>query len=213
MRIASSPESLAELQRGVSRARAIGLEVELASPEETLRLLPQASPESLYGSVYMPGDGNLDPHSATYALAGAARDLGAEIRTGERVTGIELGSRHEVRAVLTESGRVETEVVINAAGMWAPQVAALVGAQLVSTPVEHQHIALAAVPGHELPRDLPCFRDPDYLVYGKSEAGGAGEAESDLVRAMASTTEMPCGSALLPISAPNSSTIGARKSP
>jgi 4-methylaminobutanoate oxidase (formaldehyde-forming) len=173
VRIASSPESLAELQRGLSRARAIGLDAELASPEETLRLLPQASPESLYGSVYMPSDGNLDPHSATYALAAAARELGAEIRTGERVTGIELGSRRELRAVLTESGRIETEVVINAAGMWAPQVAALVGAQLVSIPVEHQHIALAAVPGHELPRDLPCFRDPDHLVYGKAEAGGA----------------------------------------
>ena len=173
VRIASSPESLAELQRGLSRARAIGLDAELASPEETLRLLPQASPESLYGSVYMPSDGNLDPHSATYALAAAARELGAEIRTGERVTGIELGPRRELRAVLTESGRIETEVVINAAGMWAPQVAALVGAQLVSIPVEHQHIALAAVPGHELPRDLPCFRDPDHLVYGKAEAGGA----------------------------------------
>src|SRR4051794_1163179 len=121
----------------------------------------------------MPGDGNLDPHSATYALAAAARERGAEIRTGERVTGIELGPRHEGRAVLTDVGRIETEGVINAAGVWAPQVAALVGAQLVSTPVEHQHVALAAVPGHELPRDLPCFRDPDYLVYGKSEAGGA----------------------------------------
>ena len=29
-----------------------------------------------------------------------------------------------------------------------------------------------AVPGHELPRDMPCFRDPDNLVYGKSEHGG-----------------------------------------
>ena len=75
LRFASSPESLAELQRGVSRARAIGLEVELASPAETLRLLPQASPESLYGSVYVPQDGHLDPHSATHALAGAAREL------------------------------------------------------------------------------------------------------------------------------------------
>ena len=75
--------------------------------------------------------------------------------------------------MLTDSGRIETEVVVNAAGMWAPQVAAMVGAFLVSTPVEHQHIALAAVHGHELPHDLPCFRDPDYLVYGKSEAGGA----------------------------------------
>ena len=44
VRIASSPESLGELQRGVSRARAIGLDVELASPAETLRLLPQAIP-------------------------------------------------------------------------------------------------------------------------------------------------------------------------
>ena len=172
VRIASSRESLAELQRGVSRARAIGLEVELASPAETLELLPQASPESLYGSVHMPGDGHLDPHTATYALANGARELGAEIRTGERVTGIELGRHHEVQAVLTETGRIETEVVINAAGMWAPQVAAMAGASLVSIPVEHQHIALAAVDGHELPRDLPCFRDPDYLVYGKSEAGG-----------------------------------------
>jgi glycine cleavage system aminomethyltransferase T/glycine/D-amino acid oxidase-like deaminating enzyme len=172
VRIASSPESLAELQRGVSRARAIGMEVELASPEETLRLLPQASPESLYGSVFVPQDGYLDPHSATYALAAAARELGAEIRTGERVTGFELGPRHDVRAVLTEAGRIETDVVVNAAGMWAPQVAAMVGAALVSIPVEHQHIALAAVAGHELPRDLPCFRDPDHLVYGKSEAGG-----------------------------------------
>jgi glycine cleavage system aminomethyltransferase T/glycine/D-amino acid oxidase-like deaminating enzyme len=172
VRIASSPESLAELQRGVSRARAIGMDVELASPAETLRLLPQASPASLYGSVYVPQDGHLDPHTATYALAGAARELGAEIRTGERVTGLELGPRRELRAVLTEAGRIETEVVVNAAGVWAPQVAAMAGAALVSIPVEHQHIALAAVAGHELPRDLPCFRDPDNLVYGKSEAGG-----------------------------------------
>jgi 4-methylaminobutanoate oxidase (formaldehyde-forming) len=41
-----------------------------------------------------------------------------------------------------------------------------------STPVDHQHVALKAVPGSELPRDMPCFRDTDNLVYGKSEAGG-----------------------------------------
>ena len=63
----------------------------------------------------------------------------------------------------------------------------MAGASLVSIPVEHQHIALAAVAGHELPRDLPCFRDPDYLVYGKSEAGGVlfGGYEHDPVGALA----------------------------
>ena len=48
----------------------------------------------------------------------------------------------------------------------------MVGAFAPSVPVDHQHIALHAVPGHELPREMPCFRDTDNLVYGRSEAGG-----------------------------------------
>jgi 4-methylaminobutanoate oxidase (formaldehyde-forming) len=172
VRIASSPESLDDLRRGVSRAKGIGLEVELLSPEETLRLMPAASAESLFGSVWVPADGFLDPHTATYALADAARALGVRIRTGERVTGIEVDRGRSVRAVRTEHGRIECEIVVDAAGIWAPRVAALAGVRVPSTPVDHQHVALKAVTGSELPRDMPCFRDPDSLVYGKSESGG-----------------------------------------
>jgi glycine cleavage system aminomethyltransferase T/glycine/D-amino acid oxidase-like deaminating enzyme len=172
LRIASSPEQLMEVKRGISRARGIGLEVDLLSPKETLDRMPAASHEHLLGAVWLPGDGFLDPHTATHSVAAAARDLGARIRTGERVTGIELGRRGEVLAVRTERGRVECEVVVNAAGIWAPRVAAMAGASVPSTPVDHQHVALAAVGGAELPRDMPCFRDPDNLVYGKSEHGG-----------------------------------------
>ena len=130
------------------------------------------SPEELYGAVWVPGDGFLDPHTATHAIAAAARDLGARIRTGVRVTGIELSEHREVSSVLTDAGRIECEVVVNAAGMWAPRIATMVGTFVPSTPVDHQHVALRAVAGNELPRDMPCFRDPDNLVYGKSEAGG-----------------------------------------
>jgi 4-methylaminobutanoate oxidase (formaldehyde-forming) len=172
LRIASSPESFKDLRRGVSRARGIGLDVELLSPERTRDLMPAASPESLYGSVWVPGDGFLDPHTATYALADAARALGVRIRTGERVTGIEVSDRRAITAVVTEEGRIECEAVVVAAGIWAPRVAAMAGVRVPSTPVDHQHVALKAVPGAELPRDTPCFRDPDHLVYGKSEAGG-----------------------------------------
>jgi len=172
LRIASTPESLVELERGASRARAIGLEPELLSPEETVALLPAASREALLGAIWLPGDGYVDPHIATYALAAAARERGVEIRTHTRVTGIELGPRRAVRAVLTESGRIETETAVNAAGIWAPQLSALVGAFTPSIPVDHQHVALVAVAGHELPRSTPCFRDVDNLVYGKAEAGG-----------------------------------------
>lgn len=172
LRFASSPEQLKELERGVSRAHGIGLDVALVGPAEARVLMPAASPEALYGAVWVPGDGFLDPHTATHAIAAAARDLGARIRTGARVTGIELSPKREVSSVLTEDGPIECEVVVNAAGMWAPRVAAMVGAFVPSTPVDHQHVALRAVAGNELPRDMPCFRDPDNLVYGKSEAGG-----------------------------------------
>jgi 4-methylaminobutanoate oxidase (formaldehyde-forming) len=172
LRIAASPESLAELRRGVSRAHAIGLDAELVGPEEARRLLPEATAESLYGAVWMPGDGYVDPHIATHAVAAAATELSAEIRIRTLVTGIERGPRGEVRAVETEHGRIEAETVVNAAGMWAPRVAEMVGVFVCSIPVDHQHIALLAVDGHELPRDAPCFRDTDNLVYGKSEGGG-----------------------------------------
>jgi glycine cleavage system aminomethyltransferase T/glycine/D-amino acid oxidase-like deaminating enzyme len=172
VRIASSRESLMELERAASRAAALGLEAELIGPDEVLRLIRYASPESLYGGVWMPDDGHVDPHIATHAVADAARRLGVEIRTRARVTAIRLGRAHQVTGVVTQDGAIEAEHVVNAAGIWAPQVAEMVGARLPSVPVEHQHVLMQAVPGHELPRASPCFRDPDNLVYGKDEAGG-----------------------------------------
>ncbi len=183
LRFASSKEQLMELQRTASRARGIGLDVDLVSAAEAARLMPAISTRSLYGAVWVPGDGHLDPHTATHALARAARALGAQVTTGVRATGIELSDRGSIAAVVTEAGRIETEVVVVAGGIWAPQIAAMAGAYVVSTPVDHQHAALRAVSGHELPGDMPCFRDPDNLVYGKAEAGGVilGGYESDPV--------------------------------
>jgi glycine cleavage system aminomethyltransferase T/glycine/D-amino acid oxidase-like deaminating enzyme len=172
LRLASSREQFMELQRGASRARGIGLDVELLSADDARRLMPAISRESLFGAMWIPDDGHLDPHTATHAIARAARELGVRILTGVRVHGIDVSARGEVRAVRTDHGVIETEVVVNAAGIWAPRVAAMVGVAVPSVPVDHQHVALKAVPGSELPRDMPCFRDPDNLVYGRSEAGG-----------------------------------------
>ncbi len=172
VRIASSPDSLRDLQRAVSRAQALGLDASLLGPDEVLERLPFASRDSLHGGVWIAEDGHVDPHITTYAVADAARALGSEFRLRTRVTGIELGRHHEVRAVLTTDERIETDHVVNAAGVWAPQVAEMVGARLPSVPVDHQHVLMQAVAGAEVPRGSPCFRDTDNLVYGKDEAGG-----------------------------------------
>jgi 4-methylaminobutanoate oxidase (formaldehyde-forming) len=172
VRIASSEDSLLDLRRAVSRAEAIGLHADLIDPAEVLRRLPRADGAPVFGGVWMPGDGYVDPHITTYAVADAARALGVRIAIRTLVTGIELGPDRAVRAVHTDTGTIETEHVVNAAGIWAPQVAAMVGAFVPSVPVDHQHVAMQAVPGQEIPRDMPCFRDPDHLIYGKGEGGG-----------------------------------------
>lgn len=172
IRVASSPEQFQELQRSVSRARGIGMDVEIISPSEALDIMPQLTDKELYGAIYLPRDGHLDPYTTTTSMARLVRDMGATVATGTLVTGIELSSRGEVKRVLTDKGAINTELVIIAAGIWSPRVAALAGVHLPSVPIDHQHIALKAVPGNEFPHTTPCLRDPDNLVYMREEAGG-----------------------------------------
>src|SRR5436305_485842 len=61
LRFASSREQLLEQQRGVSRARAIGLDVEVVSPEQAARLMPAISKHSLLCAVWVPGVGGGRP--------------------------------------------------------------------------------------------------------------------------------------------------------
>jgi 4-methylaminobutanoate oxidase (formaldehyde-forming) len=172
LRVASSPEQLRELQRSVSRAKGIGMEVEIISPAEALKIMPQLNPENLYGAIYLPRDGHLDPYLTTTAMAQHVKEMGPVIYTNTRVTGIELSPQGEVTAVMTDKGKIKCEIVISATGLWGPRVAAMAGYPIPTTPVDHQHITLKKVPGHEFPHETPCLRDPDYLVYMREEAGG-----------------------------------------
>ena len=172
LRIASSQNQHMTLQRDVSTAKGVGLDVHTISPKEAMEIMPWMSPNDLFSAVYLPGDGHLDPHATTYAVAKAARELGAEIYTGTLVTGIDLSPKGEVTKVKTDQGDILTDHVVNATGLWGAQVSAMVGIQVPSTPVIHQHMALQAVPGFEVPDGEPCFRDTDYLIYGRAEHGG-----------------------------------------
>jgi 4-methylaminobutanoate oxidase (formaldehyde-forming) len=172
LRIAASKTQHQTLLREVSRAKGIGLDVSIISPKEAMEIMPWMSDKDLYSAVYIPQDGHLDPHGSTHAVAKAARDLGAEIYTHTRVTGIDLSPKGEIAGVRTDKGDIQCEIVVNAAGLWGAQVAAMVGVYIPSTPVMHQHSGLEAVSGSEVPEGAPCFRDTDYLIYGRPEHGG-----------------------------------------
>ena len=172
LRVASSKEQLKELERSVSRGWAIGMEVEIISPAEAVKIMPQISDKDLYGAIYLPRDGHLSPYDTTTGMARMIKELGVDVNINTRVTGIELSSTGEIQAVVTDKGKIKTNIVVNAAGMWAPRIAAMVGVPLPTTPVDHQHITLKAAPGHEFPKNTPCLRDPDNLVYMREEQGG-----------------------------------------
>ncbi len=172
LRVASTPEQLKEMERSVSRANAIGMEAGIISPAEALKIMPQISEANLYGAIYLPRDGQLDPYTTTTSMVRFAKEMGVEVLTNTRVTAIELSAKGKIQNVLTDKGSIKTEIVVNAAGLWAPQVAAMAGIYIPTTPVDHQHIALKAVAGHEFPTTTPCLRDPDNLVYMRQEAGG-----------------------------------------
>src|SRR5262249_44694324 len=139
---------------------------------EAGRMVPEMSGAGLRGGVHIRDDGYLEPGGMTAQLARLARERGVEIRTQTRVTAIEMDGRGHIRAVLTERGAIETPCVVNAAGQWAPRVAAMVGRSLPIVPLMHQYLITRPVPGRALPRSTPVVRDPDNLCYVREEIGG-----------------------------------------
>ena len=173
LRLAASDDHYMYLRHGISKARGIGLDVEFLGARETQELWPEISLDGLQGSIYLPQDGWLDPLKATHFLAERAQACGATILPETQVTDIELGPRNEICAVLTNRGRIECEAVINAAGMWSPRIAEMVGLFMPIIPVQHQHVLTVPMKDHIFPRNKPVLRDPHHLIYIREHQGGA----------------------------------------
>jgi 4-methylaminobutanoate oxidase (formaldehyde-forming) len=168
LRLASSLERLEEITRQAGWAKTFGLPLELVSADEAQRLFPPMSTDGVLGAAFLPTDGYIDPSQLTYALAEGARRRGAELETHTRVTGIRIrGNR--VEAIETDKGVIETEVVVNAGGMFAAELGALAGVVVPIVPMAHEYLVLEP---SGLPIDMPTMRDPSLLVYFRPESGG-----------------------------------------
>ncbi len=168
LRLGSSQERIEELSRQAGWAKTFGLPLELVSAEEARRLFPPMSTDGVLGAAYLPTDGYIDPSQLTFALAKGARRRGAELYTNTRVTGIDVERGH-VTGVVTDKGRIETEVVVNAGGMYAREIGALAGVNVPLVPFAHEYLVTRP---SGLPLDLPTMRDPSLLVYFRGESGG-----------------------------------------
>ncbi len=173
LRLASSTERLEELRRQAAWAQTFGLPLELISPREAQDRFPLMALDGVQGAVWLPTDGWLDPSGLALALAAGARASGATIRQGARVVAI-AQDRGRVTGVTVEEGgerrELRTEIVVNAGGMYAPDIARLAGVTVPIIPMAHQYLFSDTIAGAHA--DLPQLRDPDNLVYFREDLGG-----------------------------------------
>jgi 4-methylaminobutanoate oxidase (formaldehyde-forming) len=174
IRLASTPERWEEIQRQAGWAATSGLDLELISAEQAQQLFPLMSTEGVHGAAYLPTDGQVDPSQLTYSLAAGARAMGVAIHTRTRVLGIDTegsGLRRRVTRVRTDRGDIECELVVDCGGMFAAEIARMVGVRVPIVPMSHQYVVTEAMFEHrETP--LPSLRDPDLLVYYRQEVDG-----------------------------------------
>jgi 4-methylaminobutanoate oxidase (formaldehyde-forming) len=169
LRLATTPERVAELRRQTSAATTYGLEMQLLGPAEAAELAPALAVGDVLAAGWLPGDGYLEPARLARTLAAGARALGATLLTGVRVEAVETADG-AVRAVVTDRGRIATDVVVNAAGAAAGLVGRLAGVAVPVVPIKHQYVVSA--PLDPPLADLPTVRDPDHIVYFRPEADG-----------------------------------------
>lgn len=164
LRLASSLERMEELKRQAGFARSVGLEATLLGPAEARRMFPLMSLEGVEGALYLPSDGSARAPILAQAMANAARQQGAAFYPQTRITDIEI-QHGRVQAVHTIQGRIATEIVVVAAGVWSPRIGRMAGIALPLIPMQHQYVQTA--PLSELAGNitLPNLRDPDKLVY------------------------------------------------
>jgi sarcosine oxidase, subunit beta len=117
--------------------KSYGLNIRWLDPKEIREAIPGINSEGLIGGTLSPDDGNASPLLAVQAFYSRARRLGAEFRFGETAVGLAIeGNR--VRGIRTDKGQYGGDIVINAAGGWAADVAAFAGIDVPVRPDQHE---------------------------------------------------------------------------
>ncbi|RVK31425.1 FAD-dependent oxidoreductase [Sinorhizobium meliloti] len=150
--------------------------------DEAERLHPLVNFDGIRCIMYEPEGGNVDPSGVTMAYAAGARRRGAEIHRSTPVTGTEAQADGSW-IVRTPKGDIRTRWVVNAAGLWGREVAAMAGLELPLMPTEHQYFVTETIAEiAALDRRLPSVADRDGEYYLRQEGLGLliGAYERDM---------------------------------
>lgn len=142
----SDPAAWERAQQAVALQNAMGVPTRLLDPAEAHSLSPASSVDDVLGATFHAGDGYCSPENVVQGYASGARRLGAKVRTGVGVTGIEV-SGGDVTAVVTTAGVVRTSTVVCTAGAWSREVGEWAGVGLPVEPLRRQIVVSEPLAG------------------------------------------------------------------
>jgi len=169
--VALTSERKEELFRGASMARAFGVPVDELSPQEVKERYPHLNLDGVKAGIWLPTDGQGDPANIALALAKGARQRGAVVAEGVKVTGIAVANRRATSvqwAMGDERGEIAADHVVNCGGMWGRDVGKMAGVNVPLHACEHFYIVTEPIPGLT---QMPVLRVPDECAYYKEDAG------------------------------------------
>ncbi|MBZ0260827.1 MAG: FAD-dependent oxidoreductase [Hyphomicrobiales bacterium] len=198
--LARSADEVTKLKMLRSLCQRNGIPSEFISLDETKRRAPVINTDGLLAVLYEPEKGHVDPSSATNAFARAARNHGARVLRHTPVTDTRQLASGEWE-VDTPQGTIRCEYIVNAAGLWAREVAAQAGISLPLMPVEHHYLVTGNIPEIEaMESELPTISDGEGNWYSRQEGKGIllGAYENACVHWAENGTPLDFGHELLP---------------
>lgn len=171
---------LATFRRNVAMQNRLGVPSEILPVDDVRARAPSLHSDDIIGAAWHAGDGLADPNGVVQGYAAGARRLGARTLTGVEATGIRIEAGR-VSAVETSAGVISTREVVNAAGPWAGEIAALAGVDLPVVPLRRQIAVTTPLPG--VPADFPFVIDFSRSLYFHREGEGilTGQSNPDEV--------------------------------
>ncbi len=167
--IATDTDRLEEYRRVSAFNRYCGVDVHEISGAQVRELFPLARTDDILAGFYVKEDGRANPVDVTMALAKGARQQGATLLEGVRVTDV-LKKRGVVTGVRTTQGDIEAEFVVNCAGMWARQLGERAGVAIPLQAAEHYYLITEPIKG--MSASFPVIEDPASFGYFREEVGG-----------------------------------------
>lgn len=167
---------LATFQRNVAMQNRLGVPSQIISQGEAQALAPLLHMDDILAAAWHAGDGLADPNGVVQGYAMGARRLGAKTLTSVEATGIRVKDGRVV-AVETPQGTIATPAVVDAAGPWAGQVAAMAGVDLPIIPLRRQIVVTTPLAG--LPAEFPFVIDFSRSLYFHREGEGILTGQSN----------------------------------